>query len=59
MIIDQFGNYIVQKAMSVSDKDTCKKIAEQIKPMLRELQKINIGKIIYEKLWQNYKDYLK
>ena len=45
--------------MSVSDKETCQKIAEQIKPMLEELQKTNIGKKIYEKLWMNYKDYLK
>ena len=27
--------------------------------MLEELQKTNIGKKIYEKLWMNYKDYLK
>ncbi len=44
--------------MSVSDKVTCEKIGNQIKPMLGELQKTNIGKKIYEKLWQNYKDYL-
>ena len=59
MIVDQYANYPVQKAMSVSDKETCQKIAEQIKPMLEELQKTNIGKKIYEKLWMNYKDYLK
>ena len=58
IIVDQYGNYVVQKAMSVSDKDTCEKIGNQIKPMLGELQKTNIGKKIYEKLWQNYKDYL-
>lgn len=59
MIIDPFGNYIVQKAMSVSEPETIEKIAEQIKPMLGELQKTNRGKKIYEKLWSNYKDYLK
>ena len=58
IIIDQYGNYVVQKAMSVSDKDTCERIAKQIKPMLGELQKTNIGKKIYEKLMINYKDYL-
>ena len=58
LIIDQFGNYPVQKAMSVSDKETCEKIGEQIKPMLEILQSTNIGKKIYEKLWLNYKDYL-
>ena len=58
LIIDQFGNYPVQKAMSVSDKETCEKIGEQIKPKLEILQSTNIGKKIYEKLWLNYKDYL-
>ena len=47
IIIDQYGNYVVQKAMSVSDKVTCEKIGNQIKPMLGELQKTNIGKKIY------------
>ena len=58
IIIDQYGNYVVQKAMSVSDKNTCEIIAKQIKPMLGELQKTNIGKKIYERLLLNYKDYL-
>ena len=58
IIIDQYGNYIVQKALSVSDDDTVEKIMEQVKPMVGELQKTNIGKKIYEKLWKNYKDYL-
>ncbi len=44
--------------MSVSDEDTVEKIMEQVKPMVGELQKTNIGKKIYEKLWKNYKDYL-
>ena len=50
MIIDQLANYVVQKAMSVSDKNTCEKIGSQIKPVLGELQKTNIGKKIYEKI---------
>jgi len=57
IIVDQYGNYVVQKALNVSDKDTCKKIFEQIRPMLGELHKTNIGKKIYDKLWQNYKDF--
>ena len=52
MIVDKFGNYVVQKAMSISDRNTCEKIAEQIKPKLGELQKTNIGKKVYEKLMQ-------
>jgi hypothetical protein len=57
IIIDQYGNYVVQKALNVSDKNICTKIIEQIKPILGEFQKTNIGKKIYEKLNQNYKEY--
>ena len=57
IIVDQYGNYVVQKALNVSDRDTCKKIFEQIRPLLGELHKTNIGKKIYDKLWQNYKDF--
>ena len=57
IIVDQYGNYVVQKALNVSDKDTCKKIFDQIRPMIGELHKTNIGKKIYDKLWQHYKDY--
>ena len=57
IIADQYGNYVVQKALNVSDKDICIKIFDQIKPMLAELHKTNIGKKIYDKLWQNYKDF--
>ena len=58
MIVDQFGNYVVQKALSISEKEVCIKIIGQIKPILGDLQKTNIGKKIYEKLLQNYKEYL-
>ena len=57
IIVDQYGNYVVQKALNVSDRGTCEKIFDQIKPMLGELQKTNIGKKIYEKLWHHYKDF--
>jgi len=57
MIVDQYGNYVVQKALNISEKEICYKIIEQIKPIMGELQKTNIGKKIYEKLYQNYKEY--
>ena len=57
IIIDQYGNYVVQKALIISEKDDCSKIIEQIKPIIGELKKTNIGKKIYEKLCQNYKEY--
>ena len=58
IIVDQYGNYVVQKALSISEKEVCIKIIGQIKPILGDLQKTNIGKKIYEKLLQNYKEYL-
>ena len=58
IIVDQYGNYVVQKALSISEKEVCIRIIEQIKPILGDLQKTNIGKKIYEKLFQNYKEYL-
>ena len=57
IIIDPYGNYVVQKALIISEKDICSKIIEQIKPIIGELKKTNIGKKIYEKLCQNYKEY--
>ena len=57
IIVDQYGNYVVQKALIISGKEVCSKIIKQIKPILGELQKTNIGKKIYEKLYQNYKEY--
>ena len=57
IMVDQYGNYVVQKALSISEKEICIKIIEQIKPILGDLQKTNIGKKIYEKLNQHYKEY--
>ena len=47
IIVDQYGNYVVQKALNISDKDVCTKIVDQIKQILLDLQKTNIGKKIY------------
>ena len=57
IMVDQYGNYVIQKALNISEKEICTKIIEQIKPILGDLQKTNIGKKIYDKLNQNYKDY--
>ena len=56
IIKDQYGNYVVQKAMLISDEETVNKIIEQIKPIIPELLESNIGKKIYEKLLENYND---
>ena len=54
MIKDQFGNYVIQKAMSISDEETLNKIIEQIKPIIPELLLSNLGKKIVNKLMQQY-----
>ena len=53
IIKDQYGNYVVQKALSISDEKT---VHEIIKPIVPELLESNIGKKIYEKLSQQYND---
>ena len=56
IIKDQYGNYVVQKALSISDNETVIKIIKQIKPIIPELLENNIGKKIYEKLKEQYND---
>ena len=56
IIKDQYGNYVVQKAMIISEKETFNKIINQIKPIIPELLESNIGKKIYDKLAQQYSD---
>ena len=54
MIKDQYSNYVIQKAMSISDSETLNKIIEQIKPIIPELLENNLGKKIVNKLMQQY-----
>ena len=56
IIKDQFGNYVIQKAMSICDSETFNKIVEQIKPIIPELLESNIGKKVYDKLSQQYSE---
>ena len=56
IIKDQYGNYVVQKAMAISDKETVSKIIKQIKPIIPELLESNIGRKVYEKLSEQYND---
>ena len=54
MIKDQYGNYVIQKAMSISNSETLNKIIQQIKPVIPELLMNNLGKKIVNKLAQQY-----
>jgi pumilio RNA-binding family len=57
IIKDQYANYVVQKAMNISDEETVHEIIKEIKPIVPELLESNIGKKIYEKLSQQYNDF--
>lgn len=54
MVKDQYGNYVIQKAMSISNSETLNKIIQQIKPVIPELLMNNLGKKIVNKLAQQY-----
>ena len=54
IVKDQYGNYVIQKAMSISDSETLNKIIQQIKPVIPELLMNNLGKKIVSKLTQQY-----
>ena len=54
IIKDQYGNYVIQKAMSISDEETLNKIIEQIKPIIPELLLSSHGKKVINKISQQY-----
>ena len=56
IIKDQYGNYVIQKMMIISDKEIVFLIIKQIKPIMEDLKQNSIGKKIYEKLMQQYSD---
>jgi hypothetical protein len=58
LIIDQFGNYIVQKALQNSEQKEFDIIINIIKNNEKKLKQSQHGKVIYEKLMKNYKKYL-
>ena len=60
MIKHQYGNYVVQKALFITedvDKQLFMEIIKQIKPVLNELNIYNIGKKIYDNLIKQYEYY--
>ena len=54
IVKDQYGNYVIQKAMSISNSETLNKIIQQIKPIIPELLMNNLGKKIVNKITQQY-----
>jgi hypothetical protein len=58
ILSDQYGNYVIQKSLSVTEgSNQFKLLINQIKPILFNLKNSNIGKKIYEKLTQQYQKY--
>ena len=58
LILDQYGNYIVQKALQLSEQKEFDIIIDIIKKNEKKLKQSQYGKVIYEKLMKNYKKYL-
>ena len=58
LIFDKYGNYVIQKAIHVSENDTeiFNEISKQIKPLINELKNNQIGKKIYDKIVKHYGD---
>ena len=59
LIVDQYGNYVVQKALSISNGNTFIQIIEQIKPMIEKLKSTNIGRKIFDHLNHQYGNFFK
>ena len=57
LIIDQYGNYVVQKALNITKGETFNKLIDQIKPMIEKLKISTIGRKIYDHLCMQYGEY--
>ena len=58
LILDQYGNYIVQKALQNAEQKEFGIIINIIKMNEKKLKQSQHGRVIYEKLVKNYKQYL-
>jgi hypothetical protein len=57
MIMDQYGNYVVQKALKKTKGDMFMEIIKQINLVLDKLKVSNIGRKIYDHLIKKYGEY--
>ena len=58
LLLDKYGNYIIQKALSYANVDDFNIMIKIIKNNIKNLKQTSHGKKIYEKLIKNYKQYL-
>ena len=54
MLLDNFGNYVVQKAINCSDEETQEKFFQMLVPLIPQLQKLNFGQKLFSKLLIQY-----
>ena len=57
LICDQYGNYIIQKSLSLIEGKQFKTMIDQIKKAIKTLNQSNHGRKIYENLLRNYREY--
>ena len=58
LILDQYGNYIIQKALQNSEDKEIAIIIDIIKMNEKKLKQSQHGRVIFEKLMKNFKKYL-
>ena len=54
ILLDNFGNYVVQKAISCSSEDIQDKFFKMLVPLIPQLQKLNFGQKLFSKLLIQY-----
>ena len=54
MLLDNFGNYVVQKAINCSDEETQEIFFQMLVPLIPQLQKLNFGQKLFSKLLIQY-----
>ena len=59
LILDQYGNYIVQKALQNAEQKEFGIIINIIKMNEKKLKQSQHGRVIYEKLMKNFQEILR
>ena len=58
MISDQYGNYVIQKAIDTArNENTQKYLLQMIFPIVNEIRKDNFGRQLFSKLYNKYRQF--
>jgi len=57
LILDQYGNYVVQKALSATSGNLFNELISLIKPALKNMKNSHNGKKIFDSIMHNYGEY--